>query len=168
MQKSGRKTALIIVDIQPHFLNDANKWILPNVEKLLREQSYDMYIEATFHADPGSIWDKQTEWTFPYEETVPEIKALIPRDAVQVIKTTKSVFGGDKDVKKILQENNIEEVHIIGLDTNDCVMATAFDSFDAEFFTYVIEECTESSNGSHLREAALEILRNVDLTMSMK
>ncbi len=168
MQKSGRKTALIIVDIQSGFITDENKWILPNVKKLLTEEVYDLYIEATFHADPGSLWDKQTEWTFPYEPTMPDIKSLIPERAVQVIKATKSVFGGDKDVVKILKENDIEEVHIIGLDTNDCVMATAFDAFDAGFFTYVIEDCTESSNGSHLRDTALEILRNVDLTLKMK
>lgn len=163
-----RKKALIIVDVQTGFLTDENKWIIPNVQKLLREAKYDLYVEATFHADKDSLWDKQTNWTFPYEPTIQEIKALLPKNTVEIIKTTKSVFGGDRDVTEILKENNIEEAHIVGLDTNDCVMATAFDAFDAGFFTYVIEECTESSSGSRLRDMALEILRNVDLTMKMK
>lgn len=77
---------------------------------------------------------------------------------------TKSAFQGDRDLIALFQERKIEEVHIVGVDANDCVLATAFDSFDAGFFTYVLEECVESSDGSHLRKTTLDILRNVDLT----
>jgi nicotinamidase-related amidase len=158
------KKALIVVDVQEGFLNERNRWIVPNIQKVIQTGGYDLHIEATFHAEPGSLWDKQTKWTFPLSPTVPEIKELLPADRIEVVKETKSVFGGDKDIAALLKERQIDEVHIVGLDTNDCVMATAFDSFDAGFETYVIENCTESSNDSSLREAALTILRNVNLT----
>ncbi len=160
-----RKRALIIVDIQPGFLKSHTKWIIPNVQQVIKRGNYDLYIEAVFHAELGSIWDKQTDWTFKLEPTVKEIKdCLEDKEVITVTKTTKSAFQGDADLASLLRQKGIEEVHIVGVDANDCVLATAFDSFDAGFFTYVIEECTESSNEGKLRECALTILRNVDLT----
>lgn len=156
--------ALIVVDVQEGFLNERNRWIIPNIQKVIREGGYSFFVEATFHAEPGSLWDRQTGWTFPLSPTIPEIRELLPANTVLVTKTTKSVFGGDKNIPALLKEKGIEAVHVVGLDTNDCVMATAFDSFDAGFMTYVLEECTETSGDVSLREAALKILRNVNMT----
>jgi nicotinamidase-related amidase len=81
-----------------------------------------------------------------------------------VDKETKSVFKGDKNVASILREKNITEVHIVGLDTNDCVLATAYESFDLGFVTYVIEECCQSSLSEELHKYAIEILRGQNMT----
>jgi nicotinamidase-related amidase len=43
-------------------------------------------------------------------------------------------------------------------------MANANDSFDLGFSTYVIEECSFSSQNEKLREAALLILRENEMT----
>ena len=162
-----RKRALIVVDMQSGFLTEGTRWIIPNVQAVIEKGNYDMYIDAVFHAEPGSVWDKQTHWTFPLESTIPEVKnLLVDKNAVVVTKTTKSAFQGDKDLVALCKEKNIEEVHVVGLDANDCVMATAFDSFDAGLWTYVIEECVDSSEGVQLRDAALAILRNVEMTNS--
>ncbi len=159
-----RKRALIIVDVQAGFLTDGNKWIIPNIQKILQEVNYDLVVEANFHADAGSLWDKQVHWTFPLSPTIPEIKNLLPADTILVTKTTKSVFKGDKDLVSVLKDKKIEEVHIVGLDTNDCVFATAQESFDLGFFTYVLEECTESSQGPEYRDYALKILQELEMT----
>ncbi len=160
-----RKRALIIVDMQEGFLKNHTKWIIPNIQQVIKKGKYDLHIEAIFHAELGSIWDKQTDWTFKLEPTVKEVKDYLEgKEVITVTKTTKSAFKGDKDLISILIGNKIEEVHVVGVDANDCVLATAFDSFDAGYFTYVIEECIESSTDGKLRECALTILRNVDLT----
>jgi nicotinamidase-related amidase len=63
-----RKTALMLVDIQPGFITDENKWIIPNIQKLLHTKNYDAYVEAVFSAPVGSLWDKQSNWTFPTQD----------------------------------------------------------------------------------------------------
>lgn len=156
--------ALIVVDVQEGFLNDRNRWIIPHIQKLLRDGGYDLYIEAIFHAEPGSLWDTQVHWTFPLQPTIPEIEKWLPADTVRVTKMTKSVFKGDVDVTGLLKSKSIEEVHIVGVDTQDCVLATAQEAFDLGFYTCVIEECTESSESSVLREYALGILRHLRMT----
>jgi nicotinamidase-related amidase len=142
------KKALIIIDVQPAFVNNRNKFIIKNILDLIKKTKYDLYIESVFYAEKGSIWDKQTGWIQPKDEnahTVKEIRyALENKKTIHVEKTTKSVFKGNKDILKILKENRIKEIHIVGLQTNDCIIATAFEAFDLGFFTYVIEDCCEA------------------------
>lgn len=88
----------------------------------------------------------------------------MPSETVHVIKDTKSVFKGNASLSKILKKKQIKEVHIVGLDTNDCVLATAYEAFDLGFFTYVIEECTESSSSEKLHKQGLGLLRHLNLT----
>lgn len=166
--KSSRKKALILVDIQPSFIDDRNKYILENILKLLKHVSYDLYIEANFHAEKGSLWDIQQQWTCPEgpkTETVKKLsKVLIKYYPVVVEKETKSVFKGNKNIHKILKQEDIEEVHLVGLDTDDCVLATAYESFDLGFITYVLEECCQSSASDELHHMAIQLLREQHMT----
>ncbi|MDO8556166.1 MAG: isochorismatase family protein [Nanoarchaeota archaeon] len=164
---SKRKKALFVIDVQAAFLNKRNKCVIKNIAKLLEKVKYDLYVEAIFHAEKGSLWDKQIKWTLPKTDklsTVTVLRELLKdKKKVYVDKTTRSVFKGDKDIFKILHANKIKEVHIVGVQTNCCVLATALEAFDANLFTYVIEECCESSR---LRKHRLgvETLREQNLT----
>jgi len=159
-----RKRALLIIDMQAGFLVPGTEWIIPNVQEVISNGGYSLFVEATFHADRGSLWDRQLGWTFPYEPTVPAIKDLLPADTIVITKTTKSAFKGDKDLSSLLRAAGIEEVHVVGLDANDCVLATAQEAFDLGFYTYVIEECVASSEGGGYRDHALELLRELMMT----
>lgn len=164
---SNRKKALILVDIQPLFIRENNRYVLDNIAKLLENFSYDLYIESVFYSPKDSIWDKQLNWTTAKKDayTDPQILSLLNNEnVIHVEKTTKSVFKGDTNLYKLLTGDQIEEVHIIGLDSNDCVLATAFESFDLGFYTYVIEECVQSSEGQFIHDHGLAVLRHVNLT----
>ena len=164
---SSRKRALILVDVQPIFILERNKYIISNIKNLINHVSYDLYIEAIFHAEKGSIWDKQAKVTFPKDErfhTENELLALLKnKKTVHVEKFTTSVFKGSPNVLEALKGSLIEEVHVIGLKTNACVLSTAFDAYDQGFFTYVIEECCET-NIPELHKSAISILQRQNLT----
>ncbi|MES3031769.1 MAG: isochorismatase family protein [Patescibacteria group bacterium] len=163
--KSNKKKALILVDIQHGFIKRWGKSFLRNLKDLIIKEKYDLYVEVTFHAEKGSLWDKQTNWTFPYESTVPEVLDLLKgKKVIKVIKETRSAFKGNVRLYPALKKNKIEEVHVVGFDSNDCVFATAQEAFDLGFFTYVIEECTGASQGEKIHKSAISILRNLGLT----
>src|ERR1700722_10142747 len=130
----SRKRALIVVDVQPSFLTKRNEYITNNILKLLNVAKYDIYIQATFHAEKGSVWDIQQNWTCPEgkaTETVAVISNKLKKlHAVPVKKETKSVFKGNKNLSKLFKERGIREIHIVGFDSNDCVLATAYEAFD--------------------------------------
>lgn len=149
-------------------MNDRNKYIIDNIKKLIENFSHDFYVESVFHAELGSVWDKQTGWTLPKDEnfkTVGDIiKSLTLKDCIHLEKQTKSVFKGAPDLQKELKKRNIQELHIVGLDANDCVLATAYEAFDLGYFTYVIEECADSGSSQEMKDAGFAILRHVNLT----
>lgn len=165
--QSARRKALIIIDVQESFLDDRSRYIVPNILELLATARYDRYVVATFHAESGSLWEKQQDWTCPRGEgttTVPEIlSALAQFSPLVVEKETRSVFKGTPEVVGSLRESKIEEIHIVGTQTNDCVLATAFESFDLGFLTYVIEECCEAGS-AEFHEAGLVLLRAQNMT----
>ena len=167
---SRRKKALILIDIQHIFLKrkSVKKNMICNVQKVLSKVPYDMYIEAVFFADKNSLWQQQTNWCAPRDKQTTTINkvAMLLKDkhVVSLMKSTKSAFKGNKDIKNILHKKRIKELHIVGVDTNDRVLATAYEAFDLGFFTYVLEECTASSGSSLLHKNALSLLRYVNLT----
>jgi len=165
---SKRKKALIIVDAQSGFLNNRNRAVIKRIKILIKKTNYDFYVESVFHAEKGSLWEKQTGWILPKDKnfkTVDELlKAFSNKSSLHIEKATKSAFKGMPELHKQLQKRDIKEIHIVGLDANDCVLATAYEAFDLSYFTYVIEECTESSSSKKIKQAGLEVLRHVNLT----
>ena len=164
---SGRRKALILVDIQPAFLKSHNRSVLAKIQNLLKQVTYDLYIECVFFAEKGSIWDVQTNWICPRGKrtaTVKEIKSFLPKNTIRIEKMAKSAFKGNVPLQSVLNKKGIKEVHIVGLDTNDCVLATAYESFDLGFFTYVIEDCCASSGPAALHKHAVALLRHLSLT----
>src|ERR1700722_12396449 len=132
---SSKETkVLIIVDVQPGFLNKGNEYIIKNIQSLIKKVPYYFYIESVFHAEKGSLWDLQTNWILPKDEnfkTVDEVvDALSGKEYLHIEKQTKSVFKGSPNLHKELQKRKIKEGHIVGLDVNDCVLATAYEAFD--------------------------------------
>ncbi|MDB5189786.1 MAG: Isochorismatase [Parcubacteria group bacterium] len=159
-----RKRALVLVDMQADFIGEDSMHIIPRIQGVIREGDYDLIVNATFHTEVGSLWDRQDGFLFPKEPTIPEIAEMLGPNTIRIEKTTKSVFKGDIDLARVLREKGIEEVHFVGLDTNDCVLSSAEESFDLGFYTYVLEECTASSEGKDYHEKALAILREVEMT----
>lgn len=164
---TGRKKALIVVDLQPAFIKPHNAHIISYVKSIIQQVPYDAYVEAVFSAEEDSLWQQQQEWFSPQNEdtrTVDEVKALLAdKNPLQVHKSTRSVFRGDQDVTTYLKQQGIEEIHLVGTETNDCVLATAFDAFDSGFPVYVLEECCESATeGRH--DMGVQLLRIQGMT----
>ena len=160
---------MALIDVQAAFISTENRPIVGNILKLIKSMSYDLYIEAVFSAEKGSIWDKQMGWTLPASSrtsSVAEIKEAlkerIPR--IFIHKHTKSIFGDPHCLARQLRSSDIEEVHLVGFDINDCVLASAMASFDSGFYTYVIEDCCGASSGRKLAQSGVFVLRHLHMT----
>lgn len=148
--QSNRRKALILVDVQRGFMPNEDDTAFHHIKTLLSKVPYDLYVSCVFHTEKGMQWDKQADRIFPKasEDFENMIEPFLPKEnLVHIEKTTKSCFGGDKDLHDILQNHDIDEVHLVGYDIYDCVFATAQASFDLGYFTYVIEECCGASFG---------------------
>ena len=164
---TNRKKALIIVDLQPAMLKPHNEHIVPRITALIRQVPYDGYVEAIWYSGNGSLWSEMMNVDHPQDETTQTVdtvhKLLAPRHPLQVAKTSRSVFMGNQDVVKYLHDLGVEEVHLVGTETNDCVFATAISAFDLGFRPYVLEECCEALYEGRHRQG-LQLLRYQKLT----
>ena len=150
------------------FVSKGDATPLANIDRLITTFHYDLYVQVVFRAERDSLWELQTGWSLPNGRGVRPLNevsnALRGQRVYRIHKQTRSAFHGDPDLLAILETNGIQELHLAGFDLNDCVMASAFDTFDNGFFTYVIEECCGESRGSGLRSQAIEVLRYLNLT----
>lgn len=160
-----RRKVLVIIDVQEAFLRDHNRYIIEAIVGLIAAEPYDFYVDTVFDVDENSLWKQQQNWTIESKNIVtaaPIVKALKGRERLTLKKDTRSAFKGTVDLAALLHEKHIEEVHLVGLATHDCVLATAFESFDLGFPVYVLEECCESTTpGRHSEGVAMLRYQNM-------
>lgn len=165
--QTWRKKALFIVDVQEWFVIERNKYILWNIKKLIISGGYDCIIYSVSYNKEGSIWYSQIGWCENPKETdtFQEILDVFPQKNIyKIFKLTRSIFKADSNVQEILQEHHIEEIHISGIESNDCVFATALEASDFQYFTFVIEEASETRTYAPNHQKAIDILRYLKLT----
>ena len=163
---SNRKKALFIIDVQDSFYSKKDNVVIDNIKKIAKAPIYSLYILCTFRSTKSSIWYKQQNWLLDKEEKVnTDISNIIDKDkTVFLEKDTRSIFKWQINVEEILKENGIEENHIVWFETNDCVLASAFESFDLWYFTYISEEWCGNSDDYVAHEMGVNLLRNQNMT----
>lgn len=166
--ETGRKKALFIVDVQDWFIIERNTYILPNIIELIEKGNYDSIIYSISYNKEGSLWYKQIWWCEnPIEtDTICEILDVLQnhKNVYKVNKLTRSIFKCDENIHEILKQHQIEEIHICWYESNDCVFASAQESFDLGYFTFVIEEATETRTTAINHTYAIALLRYLNLT----
>ncbi|MEJ0063195.1 MAG: isochorismatase family protein [Alphaproteobacteria bacterium] len=170
---SGRPKALFIIDVQPATLEDKALSTVWAIKEILRATHYPLYVAAAYHAGPESMFYKQSRWLLPQEQagfTDEDVLAEIQHKNARLVSITKSARSGFKcdqrsALLEALEAERIAEIHIVGYDINDCVLATAYDAIDLGFYAYVIEEaCGRSDGEEDIIHAALAILRQQNMT----
>ncbi|MEM0356935.1 MAG: cysteine hydrolase [Candidatus Bathyarchaeia archaeon] len=87
-------------------------------------------------------------------EIMPEVA---PRKGDYVIDNKKrlSAFYGT-DLEILLRTLNVDTLIIIGVNTNTCILCTAFEAFNRDFKVIIISDCVASMYGNDLHEFALQ------------
>lgn len=171
MPRLSPHRALLIIDAEPRFITPVTSKAIPAIVRLLKRTRYPLYVVAEYtDPTPGKHARNKTQWERSFgrlhrsEETVPEIAAeLADRPVLKIAKSTRSLFGSDDKLARQLRRRGVKEVHIVGLETHDCILATALDAFDHEFKTRVLVAACASKHVRHHR-AACSILKSAKLT----
>ncbi len=153
------KTALLVVDMIYDFTNPNGKVFYPKNEEIIWNLS-DFVNDAKKH-DCFVIYVEHTVKLEDYQSTkikmrecciegsggeLTDSRLNCDREKDIIIKKTKysSFYNTDLDI--ILKENSIENVIIVGTKTNNCILATAFDSFSRGYMTYVVSDLVGTSD----------------------
>ena len=131
------------------------------------------FVLAEYHAPQSSMFYKQGGFTRSQAETGLTSKQITGAlkthedKLFHVRKTTRSCFKGSdsEDLKAFLNQRKIEEIHFVGFDINDCVLASAYEAVDSGNYSFILEELSHQQSGiQELADAALTIFRSMRLT----
>jgi nicotinamidase-related amidase len=152
-------TAILVIDMQKFFHPMAGGRIIPNISKLVshfRSQSLPCIFTQHGHTKAeltppfknqlvrkwgpeGSIAMNSEDW-----ELIPEISDLVDGSPV-VAKNTYDAFI-NTDLARILEDQKIERVVVVGVMTDCCCDTTARSAFNRGYEPWVVSDACGSAN----------------------
>lgn len=155
---------LLVIDVQAGFINPRSRHVVPLIESLLREHASVPVAFTRFVNWRGSSFVRFQQWeemlTRKSIAIVPELRA---KAADVFDKFTYS--AATPEFMAHLRQHGIRTVYLCGLDTDGCVLATAFALFDHGIRPVILlPYCASSSRQNHHRHARAVMKRSFGST----
>ena len=150
------KSLLLIIDLQKSFINENTEILLNKIDNLLDTNKFEEVVFTRFINSTDSIWFKKLN----YKECITEESKAIQIDTRSkkiIDKTIYSALG--YELKLYIKEHNISKIYLCGIDTECCVLKTAFDLFENGYDIYVLKDYCACMHGLKRHENAIEILK---------
>ena len=149
----------MVIDVQSYFLERSPKDLPRKIADYIKSSKYDFIAFTRFKNLPGSNWEKSLGWVSCRNDTdliLPEEFSGLATLDNTFEKHTYSALKHPEGIFKQLQKKNIKEIDLCGIDTEACVLATAYDAFDHGFKVRVLLDLCYSRTG--LDRAAKDII----------
>jgi nicotinamidase-related amidase len=144
-------------DVQAYFLERSPKDLPAKIVGYISSSNYEFVGFTVFRNRDGSNWEKSLDWhkskTNQEVELATEFK-LLAKSENTFEKHTYSALK-QPDLVRHLEQLGIEAIDICGIDTDACVLATAYEAFDKGYRTKILFDLCHSRAG--LQEAAKNI-----------
>lgn len=155
--------ALLVIDVQNGFIKEECKDLPKKIREHLLAEDYEHILFSKFVNTKDSNFVKLLDWTKlfgpPETDIVPELAEFARPECV----FEKSTYSAFKSAALIayLQEAGIEQLDMCGIESDGCVLATAYEGFDLGYEVIVLRELMRSTTS--LNEATENIIkRNID------
>jgi len=154
------KNALIVIDVQNYFVNDNTKILPQKIAKFIENNKFDFVLFAKFVNKEDSNFFKILDWkectSSPDTDIHSTLSKFVNKNNV-FEKSTYSIFKSKK-LAKFLKKNNITKLFLCGIDTDACVLASAYDGFDIGYNIEILKDLCLSHYGEKLNNSALNII----------
>ena len=153
------KSLLVVIDLQKSFINENTELLIPKINKLLDENKFEKVVFTRFINSYDSIWFKKLNYTGCITE---ESKMLQIDDRGHKVIDKKIYSALGSELIEYIKDNDISKIFLCGIDTECCVLKTAFDLFEKEYDVYVLKDYCACMKGNERHNSAIEILqRNI-------
>lgn len=154
---------LLVVDVQVGFVNEFTRHIPGRIRTLIERGRFDPVLFTRFVNDPDSPYQRFLGWRAcaapPETDLAPEVAPFARPETT----FTKPGYAGISDeLRAYLRERAYDQVAIVGIDTDMCVLKIALDVFDLGIKPRVLVDCCASTSGLQSHLAGLAVLaRNI-------
>lgn len=153
----NQHTALLVIDVQNGFINPNSCHIPDRIEQLIEETSYDHRIFTKFVNHPGSQYERLLRWKrLQSESETAIVDQLAKYSTITIEKRYYTCLT--ESFRSYVRKHKITTFHIVGIDTDICVLKSAVDLFENEMTPIIFSECCMSHAGDEIHKAALSIL----------
>ena len=153
------KKMLLVIDLQKSFINPNTEFLISKIDSLVNSGSYDLVVFTKFINDNDSMWVKKLDY-----------RGCISLEDRKIMINTKDNIVLEKSLYTAYSDNlinlinlfKIDEVHLCGIDTECCVLKTAFDLFENGYNIKVLSGYSACTHGEESNKNALDIIaRNI-------
>ncbi len=154
------KECLVIIDVQNGFLTDETRHVLNKIKTTIENKQYEHIVATRFVNSSKSPHYLLTKWDQMMDENSQALAQIVKDSAERVFdKDTNSCFT--EEFVTYISDEKIEKLVFLGIDTDCCVLKSAYDSFDRKIPFEVLTECCASTGGEDIHNFACQImLRN--------
>jgi len=150
------ESCLLIIDVQQGFINEWTREIPARVARL--QAGFDHVVATRFYNAEGSFYRTLIGW-HRLDRGSPEFAlAFTPRQDALIL--DKAIYSCVSErLLSHLTEHRIARVHLSGIATDNCVLKSAVDLFEAGIEPIVLAEACASHGGPEIHDCALKLLR---------
>lgn len=148
--------ALLIIDVQNGFINEYTEKIPNLVEKLQYDYEYVWAVRLVYLENSPFITIRKFSGFEKIDKPTDLAFIPLPRTKLFVKQGYSAVTP---EFIEDLQSNNINQVNLVGVDTDQCVLATALALFDIGIRPIVLADYCASTAGSEMNDIGLKLLR---------
>ena len=148
---------LIIVDVQNGFVNDNTREVLDVVNKAKEKLKYDVCVLTKFFNSEETSFSQILNWKRFQTEEEQELSVGIEKHDKVIYKSTYSAVTDE--LKTLISQNRYKKAYVCGIETDSCVLATAFELFDNGVEPMIIIDGCASMRGPEYHNAAELIMR---------
>lgn len=154
------KALLLVVDMQKGFLvTDSTRHLTHEVNELIsvwKDKDWPIAY-SRFVNLPGSNYERLRDWHELMDEPDTELAdELVVASPYILKKGSYSAWSGE--TTSICVSQQLRDVVIVGVDTNECVLATAISVFDSGFIPWIVRDCCASNGGPSAHDRAIQAL----------
>lgn len=149
---------LVIIDVQRGFLTKDTDCVPARIRKLTEKRKFDHIVATRFINTVDTPHYRFTGWDGMMDSRSQELDGYVARISERVFdKSTNSCFTDD--FVGFVGDKSINEIYFAGIDTDCCVLKSAYDCFDRGIRFAVLADCCKSTGGPELHEAACMLMR---------
>ena len=154
---------LLVVDVQRGFINEFTRHVPGRIRRLIDSRAYAPVLFTRFINTDGSPYQTLLDWhactQSPETEIVDELAELATPETVF---DKRGLTGMPQALADRLRSEDWQQLSVVGMDTDMCVLKIAMDMFDLGVEPIVLVDCCASTAGLQAHLAGLAILsRNI-------
>jgi nicotinamidase-related amidase len=157
---TSRPVALVVVDVQEGFVTAHTEATVPLIAAHVigSRKRYGRVIATRFVNLPGSLYESERDWREMTAEPETRVLPVVREHADRLL--VKHGLAPERDeLVAYLRSQDVSQVDLCGFDTDQCVLATALQLWDAGIRPRVLVPLCSSSGGPEMHSAGLAILR---------